>query len=396
MDGKAPPGSTQSEALARAAAMIETLNAAAPRIEAARELPPDVLAAMHKAKLFRLLVPKSLGGYELDMRSHVEAMETIARGDASTAWVVGQGSGCSMSAAYLAPEAARRWFGPANAALAWGAGIQGKAVQVEGGYRVSGKWTFSSGSRHATILGGHSFILDGAGAPILEADGSAMNRTLLFRRDQAEIYDIWNVMGLCGTGSDTFEVKDLFVPEADVIDRDNPAALFEHGPLYKFPTTVVYGYGFAALQLGVAWAMLDALRDLAMVKTPRGVTVSLRENPVFQGQLARLEARRRATRAYLFQTADETYRAVAARGSITLEERAASKLATTHVIHESVDITVEAYRAAGSTAIFKDGPFERRLRDAMTASQQTQARAQNFVNLGRLLLDLEPDSMTFL
>ena len=383
-------------AVERAAALIPVLDAAGPTIEAGWELPPDVLAAMHQARMFRVLLPKSLGGDELDLLSHVEVMETLARGDASAAWVTGQGAGCAMASAYLSEEAAERWFGAPDAVLAWGAGIQGKAVQVEGGYRVSGTWTFNSGSRHATVLGGHSFIYDAAGEQVRRPDGRPLDRTVLIRRGQTEVEDVWNVMGLKGTGSDTFRVQDFFVPQEDTVDRENPDELREKGPLYLFPATVVYGLGFSALQIGIARAMVDALRDLAMTKTPRGVSVSLRDNPVFQSTLARMEARLRGARAYLFSTADRTYQEVAASGAITLEHRADCKLASVHVIHEALDVVTEAYRAAGSSAIFVGGPFERRLRDAMSASQQTQARGQNFVTLGRMLLGMEPESMTFL
>ncbi len=223
----------------RAAALISILDAAAPRIEAERKMPSDVLAAMHDARIFRVLLPKSVGGDEADLVTFAETIETLAQGDASAAWVSGQGGGCALSAAFLKPQAQKKWFGPKNAVLAWGAGIQGKAVKVEGGYRVSGRWMFNSGSRHATILGGHSFVVDNAGAPILRANGSKLDRTVLIRRDQAKIDDNWHVMGLSGTGSDTFEIKDLFVAEEDTIDRENLDELQENASIYLFPGTGV-------------------------------------------------------------------------------------------------------------------------------------------------------------
>jgi len=391
-----PAVSGGAGAVSRAKALRDVLDAAAPRIEAEGGLPPDVLDALHDARLFRMLLPNSVGGDEIDLAAFGEAIAALAEGDASTAWVASQGGGCALAAAFLAPDAAKRWFGAKDAVLAWGAGIQGKAVRVAGGYRVTGKWTFNSGSRHATLLGGHSYVVDAAGEPVLRPNGQRLDRTVLIRRDQAEIEDVWHVMGLKGTGSDSFEIRDLFVPEEDTVDRENPEELRETGAIFKFPGTVVYGVGFAALQLGVAQAMLRHLRDLAMVKTPRGVAVSLRDNPIFQQTLARLEAKLRSARAYLLTTAAEAYDAVAGRGAITLKERADLKLASVHVIHDCAEITHDAYRAAGSTAIFESGPFERRLRDALSATQQTQARAQNYVTLGRMLLDLEPDSWTFL
>lgn len=387
---------SRQEILERVRSVTGLIRAAAPRIEAARELPPDVLAAMHEARIFRLLLPRSFGGEEIDLETHAMALEAIAAADASTAWVVSQGSGCSMAAAFLAPEAARRWFGARNAVLAWGAGIQGKAVAVEGGYRVTGTWTFASGSRHATLLGGHSYVINPDGSPRRRPDGRPADRTMLFERSKARVDDVWNVVGLRGTGSDTFSASDLFVPEADTIDRENYAECREPGTLYKFSTTLAYGVGFSALMLGVAGAMLAELTALAMTKTPRAATMSLRESPVFQTELAQLEARVAAARAYLHTTARDTFAEVEASGTITVPQRARLKLATTWVINHCFEVVKDCYRAAGQTAIHPANGFERRMRDAMTASQQTQGRGTNYITIGRVMLGLEPESMTFL
>ena len=128
--------SATANAVSRARKLAPLLDASADRIEAAREMPADLLDSMHAARLFRVLLPKTLGGDELDLGAFVEFMEEVARGDASAGWVVGQGAGCAMAAAYLSEPAADRWFGPADAVLAWGAGIQGKAIQVDGGLSV--------------------------------------------------------------------------------------------------------------------------------------------------------------------------------------------------------------------------------------------------------------------
>ena len=390
------PGPNTSDAVERAQSVVSLLKEAAPRIEAARELPGDVLDALHDARLFRLLLPKSIGGDELDLVTHATVLETIASADASTAWVMSQGAGCAMASAFLSPEAAEKWFGAKKAALAWGAGIQGKAIAVDGGYRVTGTWTFASGSRHATLLGGHSWVVNADGTPRLRDDGSKLDRTVLVPREAAEIDDVWDVVGLKGTGSDTFTITDLFVAEEDTIDRENLTELREPGTLYKFPTTSVYGVGFGALMLGLARAMLDDLTHLALTKTPRGAAMSLRENPAFQSQLAQLEASYRSLRAYLHTTAREVYAEVAASGEITVDQRARMKLTTAFVINNGFEIVSSSYRAAGQTAIFPSNPFERRMRDAMTATQQTQARSTNFITVGRCLLGLGPESMMFL
>lgn len=384
------------DVIARARGVAELVKAAAPRIEAERELPGDVLAAMHQARMFRLLLPRSLGGDEIDLETHAMALEIIAAADASTCWVMSQGSGCSMSAAFLAPAVARKWFAAPDAVLAWGAGTQGKARIVQGGYRVTGTWTFASGSRHATLLGGHSLVFDADGSPKRHADGRQVDRTLLFERTKANVKDIWFPVGLKGTGSDTFSVEDLFVADADTLDRNAPAELKEPGTLYKFSTTLAYGVGFSALMLGISRGMLDELTKVALVKTPRGAILSLRESPVFQTEIAELEARYAAARAYLHTTTREAWSEVDAASDITLDQRARMKLTTTYVINHCFKVVAEAYHAAGQTAIWPANPFERRMRDAMTASQQTQARGTNYVTCGRILLGLEPDNWSFL
>lgn len=381
------------DAVARARGVAEVLKNAAPRIEEARELPDDVVEALHDARMFRLLLPKSVGGDEVDLRTHAEVLEILANADASAAWCVSQGSGCAMGVAYMPPEAAKRMFGPRDAVLAFGAGIQGKAVAVDGGYRVTGKWTFASGSMHATVLGGHSFIVEKDGTPRLGANGKPLDRTVLFSRDKAVFDDVWRVMGLKGTGSNTFSVEDLFVPEDEVMDRDKPEKRQETGTLYQTVAFLGFGVGFSALQLGIARGMLDDLRALAMTKTPRAASSSLRESPVFQTELAQMEGRLRAARAYLHSTAEETTRRAGSKEGLSLDDRIALKLTTVHVINDAIEVATAAYRAAGSTAIFPENKFEHRLRDAYSASQQLQARSTNYLAVGRHLLDLEPDTL---
>jgi alkylation response protein AidB-like acyl-CoA dehydrogenase len=384
------------DALARARGIVDTLRAAGNRIEAERALPPDVVAALHKAKLFRLMLPRSLGGDEAHLKTLAQTIEIIAEADASTAWCLGQGAGCAMSAAYLKPDVARRLFGPADAVLAWGAGIQGKAVAVDGGYRVTGKWTFASGCANATLLGGHSYVFNADGTPRKSPDGRHLDRTALFVKSKAKIDDMWHTLGLRGTASYTYEVTDLFVPEDETIDRDKAYERVAPGDLFIFPTTHAYATAFSALMLGIAQGMVSDLAALATTKTPRGAPSSLMESQVFQAQLAQLEARLRAARAYLHTTLDEIWEKTRVMRELPLMEKANLKLASTYVINEGVEIASDAYRAAGQTAIFPTNSFERRLRDAYSASQQLQGRPANFITIGRVFLGLPPDSMVVL
>lgn len=396
MDGQISAGSTHADCIARARSVVDALTAGAGRIEAARELPSDIVEALHTARLFRLLLPRMLGGDELDPAGLAQVTEIIAAADASAAWCIGQAAGCAMSAAFLAPDVAHRIFGPPNAVLAWGAGAQGKAIAVDGGYRVTGSWAFASGLHNATWLGAHCKVFEADGRPRLRADGRQMERTGLFPREKADVHDVWSVMGLQGTGSDSYAVTDFFVPDEETLDREDLEAQRQGGPVYRFPGSLVYAGAFGGVMLGIARGTVSDLLTLALSKTPRGAASSLREAPVFQTELARLEARLRAARAYHLQTLADVWGAIGGGEHLTLQQRIDIRLAATHAINEGVAIVTEAYRAAGQTAIFETNTFERRLRDALSASQQVQGRPTHYMTAGRHLLGLPPDTMMFL
>jgi alkylation response protein AidB-like acyl-CoA dehydrogenase len=382
--------------LARARAVAPIIAAAAQQIEAKRELSPDVLAAMHDARLFRMLLPPSLGGETLDPVRFAQVTEVIAAADGSTAWCLGQGTVSNMAAAYLDPGVARRLFGPRDAVLAWGAGAAGRAHVVPGGYRVTGKWSFASGSRHATTIGGHSLVFEANGEPRRRADGRILDRSMLFRRDQVTVIDDWQVMGLRGTGSDSYSVTDLFVPDELTIDRENDDERREPATIYRFPFTQVYAAGFAGVALGVARGALDALHELAAEKTQRGASTSMRDSPVFASQLAEFEAQHRAARMYLHGSYGEVWQAVESSGVLTLDQRVALRLCSTWTINQATDLTTAIYRAAGSTAVFERHPFERRLRDALAVSQQAQGRTTHYQIVGRHMLGHAIDTSLFL
>ena len=294
--------SDASDCIARARALAPLIAANAARIEQEREIVPEVLAALHEARLFRMLLPRSCGGWEADPVTFMQAIEELAKADGSTAWCVAQASGCSVTAAYVEPAVAREIFGDARAVMAWGpgpAGSNGKAVPVAGGYRASGSWSFASGIKHAGWLGCHCAVVEPDGTPRLAPDGQPAERTMLIPKASAAVNDVWRVVGLRGTGSDTYTVDDLFVPDAYTYTREAPADRREAGPLYRCSMYHLYGIGFAAIGLGLARAALDAFVALAATKVPKAKTSVLRDNAVVQAQVALAEAKLASSRAYL-------------------------------------------------------------------------------------------------
>jgi alkylation response protein AidB-like acyl-CoA dehydrogenase len=388
------PGPVGEDPVGRARALATAIEAAAPRIEAARALPADLLEALHAARLFRTLLPRAVGGDETTPETYARMMEVIARADASTAWCIGQASGCSMAAAYVAPAVARSIWGARDASLAWGSvGPDQVAEVVDGGYRVTGSWAFASGGRHASWFGGHCRVRERDGSMRTTPEGAPYERTMLFPRDAVNMTADWNVMGLRGTGSDTYAVRDLFVPEAFTVrrDRDDERHPQGTGALYRFTTTHLYAAGFASVALGIARGMLDAFIDLAREKTPLSTTRMLRDSPVLQSGLACAEGKWRAARAGLHAALREAQENVAGGAAMTTEDRVAIRLATTFAIHQAKEVADFAWAEAGATAIFEDRPFERRFRDIHAVTQQVQARRSHFETVGQHLMGLVPN-----
>ncbi len=221
--------------VARATALVPMIAAASDRIEAERRIVPEVIAALHEAGLFRMLLPASFGGGAADVLAFNQVIETIATADASTAWCLAQQVASTQTASYLDPKVAREIFAGPDGAVAWGPPAGAKAVVVDGGYIVNGRWRFASGSEHCPWLGGHCTVFEADGKPRLDKQGRPVLRTMLFRKDKATFFDIWHVIGLCGTGSNAYEVTELFVPEAYSYWRDLPADRRGDDPLGNIP-----------------------------------------------------------------------------------------------------------------------------------------------------------------
>lgn len=374
--------------VARARALRPLLEAAGPHCDAERELPGDVVEALHAQKFFRLLIPRELGGTELDAPGFVRVIEAIAEGDGSTAWCLGQNAVSNMTSAYLPRDAAEAMFGrDPRAVVAWGAGPTGQAVQTDGGFRVTGGWSFASGSRHANWLGGLCPIIAADGTKRLETDGSPMIRTFVFPKKACRIVDDWHVAGLRGTGSDSYSISDVFVPAAHCFSRSVPAP--HPGSLYRMPLIGVYPAAFAGVALGLARAMLDAFIEMARTKAPRGLP-PMRENAAIQSLLGHAATRLGSARTNLLRSLAEIVAALTAGEPFAASRHdLALRASTTFAIQEACAVADVLYHEAGATAIFESNPFERRFRDIHAVSQQIQGRRANFELIGRRLLGMQ-------
>ncbi len=392
-----PPRESPNEAppadfVARARSLRPLIESAADEIERTRRLPQNLVAAMKEADLFRMLLPRELGGAELDPPTYVRVIETIAQVDASPAWILGQTAVTAMIAARLPLHAAREMWRDPGTVLAWGPSTDSRAVACEGGYRVTGSFAFASGCWIANWLGGDCAVVEADGAPRRIGDGRQVTRRVLFPAAQAKMRDIWQVVGLKGTGSDGYTVTDLFVPEDFTVARiDEPSERRVTTPLYALSAYNMFASGFGALALGVARSLVDSFVALAREKTPRGFRTSLRDDGPTQYELGHAEARLRAARAFLMGAVDDAWSEALRHNDLSLDARMAIRLASTFAIREAKDVADIAYDAAGTTAIFTSNPFERRWRDIHTVAQQLQGRKSHFRTVGQHLFGLETD-----
>jgi indole-3-acetate monooxygenase len=381
-----------NDPVARARDLGPEIAAAADEIERSQAIPEPLLTHIHEARLPRILLPRSVGGDQLDPWTYLHAIEEISRHDASVGWNLFVANSAALIAPFIPLETARAIFTDQRAWVSWGPPNQYKAHAEPGGYRVSGEWHFASGSRQATWMGAHCQVTEPDGSVRLNRFGRPTTRTLLFRKEHAEPIRDWNTIGMRGTASEGYRVTDLFVPEAYSGTREDPALRRDTGPLYAFTMQGLYAVGVAAVAFGIARAMLDDFIFLATEKTPRGLQ-RLADSPVVQADVARREAQLGAARAWLVEILKDVWSTADEIAAIDLSARVRVRLGCAHAISSAVEVGDYVYKAAGTSAIFRGTSLERRFRDIHTLSQQIQSRDSHFEAVGRVMFNGDPDGV---
>ena len=363
--------------LARAESIAPKIAAAADEIDAGRELPAAIADEMKALGMFRLLLPRSVGGEEMEWPAYLETVRAIAYADGSAGWCFNQGTvfatTCCRAPLELAQEV---WSNPGTVVANGPPQGAVDSKPVSGGHRLSGQWMFSSGCRHADWVA--ALVANRGQPPVLH----------LMPREDVEFVDVWQVKGLRGTGSFSFRAEDAFVPESRTMRLDVPPR--EPGPLYVIPQALLFACGFGCVALGVSRAGLDATIELCSDKRPRFGSKPLCEDPVIQRQIGQAEAKWRAAKALLVDATAEVWRSVAASGRITMQERIALRMAGTHAIRQSAEVVDIAYNLSGSTSIFANTAIQRRFQDAHVITQQIQGREAHYETAGQFFLGLEP------
>ena len=356
------------------------------QIEEQRRIPVEVSNEIADRGYFRLLLPRSLGGAELEHPDFRRIVRIIAEADASAGWCINQNNVFSTNAVRVPPETADEiWTVQRNVVTNGPPMPHTRAEVVDGGYRLSGRWNFSSGYPHATWLAALTPVYQPGGVEATEM------RTMLLPKDQADLVDVWQVGGLKGTGSQGFAIEDLFIPE--VRSYPTTASSREPGPLYVIPTTLLFCSGFATVALGNARAGLDAAIDLALGKTHQGRESPMRYESTTHRMVGQAEAIWNSARAFLDEAAAAMWQGAKTNLDLTVEERVGVRLASTHAIRESARVVDIAYTICGSSAIFTVNPIQRRFQDAHALTQQIQGRPTHYDTAGQYYLGLEPEGI---
>ncbi|MBV8525521.1 MAG: acyl-CoA dehydrogenase family protein [Acetobacteraceae bacterium] len=366
------------------------------RFDRERQLPAELVSELRAAGFFGMWLPRVFGGPELDPFSFLEVIEELSRLDGSVGWCTVIPAGYGRLAAALDETVAREVFGSAGAALVGTLNPTGKAVVAPGGYRVSGRWAYGSFIGHSEWVLGNCITHDSSG-PLQASSGGPDFRLAIFPRHKVEVFDVWHVGGLRGTGSNDYQVTDLFVPQEWTI----PVPGFlpqprQPGPLYAVPMLSTFVSCIAVVALGIARAALDELTEIAGSKTPMSSQSVLQQKPFAQADMARAEALLRSARAYLFDELGRAWQHALAGESVSLRQRALIRLAACYATQCAIQSVDLVYALAGGSAVYEGNRLERCFRDIHTAGQHFAVSPMaNLEPVGRVIFGLDPGMARF-
>jgi alkylation response protein AidB-like acyl-CoA dehydrogenase len=378
--------STTTDPVSAVAGLGELIRDECRDTDSTRRVPESVVRALQHVGVFRLLAPAAIGGDEVDPVTFLNVVEAASHADGSVGWCVMIG-GCYATFGGMLPlEGAHDIYGDPQTISAGAFRPGGVAVEVDGGFRISGRWTLASGSSHANwYVGGCMIQKDGE--PVMGPMGLPLMREFFFPASVTEIIDTWDSTGLRGTASHDYAVDDVFVPAAHTMWFQEPAA--SDRPLYRMPPIAMFSTFIGAVPLGIARHAIDEFTKLADAKVPELSTAVLADKPTVQDRLGRAHALVAAGRCYLVETLNDLWVRVLAGHAPTMEDRGALWLAATHAAHSALRAIDLLYTGGGASSIHASHPLDRCLRDARTAVQHICTQEANYELAGRQLLGRE-------
>lgn len=361
-------------------------------IEQARRMPRDLVDELRQTGMFSLSVPRAIGGKEASPLDIMRAIETVATADGSTGWCAMIAIGNNVAAGYMSESGAREIFVDPNLPSAGIAAPAGTAIREDGGIRVSGRWPFASGITHSDWVWAGCLVTED-GRPRMTPHGPEIVHAWLPVKD-VEIHDTWHVSGLCGTGSNDFSARDVFVPEQRTFALLDPSG-HRPEPLYQMPPLSLFVFQLVSVSLGIARSALDELNEHAQAKVPSLYTTVLADKPVAQVELARAEAALGGARSFLYETVDGMWQSVRTGQAPTARQLALGRIAATHAAETAAAVTRTANSLAGGSSIYLTSSLQRHARDAEAVTHHFTVSAHTWEEAGRVLLGRQPTQPVF-
>ncbi len=369
-----------------------SISARSAEIEALGTLPMDLVDEIRPTGAFRQCVPDDLGGPGVAAAESLEVFEEFAYHDGSVGWCVAIASTTSLLASYLPDPHAGALFGDPGAIGGGFVMPRGRAVPVEGGLRVSGRWQWGSGTKHCTTIGGGCLVVGPDGRP--EPRGDELATPFVFMDpEDIEFIDTWDVAGLAGTGSVDFEVRDVFVPEGRWVQIGTGGPVRDNA-WSRFSFYGLLASGVAAAAVGIARRSIDELVELAGAKKPPGCIRTLAERTATQAETARAEARLAAAWSLVLDAVDDTWQGALAGRPSTVDQKRLIRLAATHATQTAADVAASIFTAAGGAAVYRTSPIQRCFRDTAVAAQHAMVAPRTLETAGRLRMGLQTDTTT--
>jgi len=383
--------------LARVRALLPVLRERAARAEGLRRLPDETFADFQQAGLLRALQPKRYGGYELDPGVFYQAVTEVAAVCGSSGWILGVLGVHNWHVAILPPQAQEDvWAEDDSVQLSTSLAPTGTVERAPGGYRIKGRWSFSSGCDYCQWA-----VLGGVVPPAAPGELPDPLVFLVPRRDY-RIDDNWRVMGLCATGSKDIVVTDAFVPEyrthsyRDAFALNHPGTAVNDAPLYRLPFGLVFTYGIVSPAIGAAQGALTAFREQAEKRINVRDGSRAVEDPFLQYRLAEAAAEIDAARERMLANFAEMMRLARAGAEIPLSDRARYRWDSGKAIERSVRAVDLIFEASGGHGLFLDNPIQRAWRDvhAMRAHAGNNPERASFI-FARSEFGLPPQDIRF-
>jgi len=371
-------------------ALVPLVKEYAERAERERRLPEPLAEAFTKAGIFRMARPSAFGGLEVDPVTTLQIIEALSAADGSAGWCAMISGAGGAFESYLSLEGGKQIFKDGNVVTGGVIAPTGRAVPVEGGYRISGHWSVASNCHNCHWLGACSVVFEGA-APKMAPHGMPEMIAPFLARADVEILDTWNVIGLRGTGSHDFTASDVFVPTARCI-RIPFMEPIHQGKLFEFPFFGFLAMSIASTALGIARSAVNDFSRMARVKTPAGMMSTLATRASAQLAAAEAEATLRSARAYLLESVTELWASVNRGEKPTMVQRANLRIAATHATTSAARAVDLIYTAGGGSALYASNPLQRAFRDVHAVTQHMSVAPATHELHGKLLLGVELDA----